>query len=92
MEKKTQGGVGEIPNTPSNLQEALQALKSVSPRLKTHFFDMSTMPMLNLVSATLRAKFYELNGVQPHFPALSLVALNLSFHHSALGSLTTLCI
>jgi len=30
MEEKTQGGVGEIPNTPSNLQEALQAAKSVS--------------------------------------------------------------
>jgi len=29
MEEKTQGGVGELPNTPSNLQEALQAPKSV---------------------------------------------------------------
>jgi len=30
MEEKTQGGVGEFPNMPSNLQETLQAPKSVS--------------------------------------------------------------
>ena len=30
MKEKTKGGVGEIPNTPNNLQEALQAPKSVS--------------------------------------------------------------
>jgi len=30
MEEKIQGGVREIPNTPSYLQEALQAPKSVS--------------------------------------------------------------
>jgi len=51
MEEKTQGEVGELPNTPSNLQEALQAppkcfyivqneecsKPSRETRLKTHF-------------------------------------------------------
>ena len=33
---------------------------------------MSVMLPLNLVSTTLNARFYELNGVQPHFPPLNL--------------------
>jgi len=89
MEEKTQGGMGKLPNTPSNRQKALQPPKSVSlsckmrngpnaheqTRLKTHFFNMSAMPPLSLVSLMLNARFYELNGAQPHFPILTLVVL-----------------
>jgi len=39
---------------------------------------MSTMPLLSLVSEALSARFYELNGTQPYFPPLSLVALSPS--------------
>jgi len=41
--------------------------------IKYPFFDMSTTPLLNLVSTPLSVKFYELNSVQPHFSQLSLV-------------------
>jgi len=50
----------------------------VRNKIKNSFFDMSNTPLLSLVSATLRARFYGLNGAQPHFPPLSLVVLNPS--------------
>jgi len=46
---------------------------------------MSAPSPLNLVSVALSAKFYELNGAQPHFPPLNLVALNPSFTLLNLG-------
>jgi len=88
MEEKTQGGMGELPNTPSILQEALQTLKNVSlswkkkrnvqnlvrRKIKYSFFDLSATPLLNLVSTPIE------------WCSTSLL------HCSALYSLTTFCI
>ena len=48
-------------------------------KFKNPFFDMSATSPLSLVSAALNVKFYELNGAQPHFLSLSLVALDPNF-------------
>jgi len=80
MEEKTHGGVRKIPNTPSNLQEALQAPKHVSlsskwgiqqtlarNKIKNPFFDMWTTSPLSFVLAAFSARIYELNGAQHTF-------------------------
>jgi len=46
---------------------------------------MLVMPPLSLVSAALNAKFFKLNGAQPHFSRLSLVALSPSSPPLSLG-------
>ena len=40
-------------------------------KFKNPFFDMSATSPLNLVSAALNVRFYDLNGTQPHFLPLS---------------------
>jgi len=98
------GGMGELPNTPSNLQEALQAPKRVSlswkmrnaqnlarSKIKYPFFDMSATPPLNLVLAPLRVRFYELNCAQPCGRSVSLFTAQPCRRSTSLFHRSTLC-